>query len=138
MRKFKLHKISYKRVGFPTFLYDKKLQFYIDICTRRIISKKSSVSYTLYLHIYFLSNPLHASIEKDIAPVCYENNETKVIWKFRLLPQFLKLVPSYIDSLQILYMWHSIFAIVFFRQSKKRRAIRSSYLTILLSIPAAL
>ena len=24
-------------------------------------------------------NPLHASIEKDIAPVCYENNETKVI-----------------------------------------------------------
>ena len=80
MRKIKLHKISYKRVGFPTFLYDKNLQFYIDICTRRIISKKSSVSYTLYLHIYFLSNPLHASIEKDIAPVCYENNETKVTW----------------------------------------------------------
>lgn len=35
--------------------------------------KKSSVSYTLYLHIYFLLNPLHTSIGKDIAPVCYSS-----------------------------------------------------------------
>ena len=61
----------------------------------------------------FLLNPLHASIEKDIAPACYENNETKVTWIFLLLPQFLRLVPFYIDSLQILYMQHLIFAIVF-------------------------
>lgn len=61
----------------------------------------------------FLLNPLHTSIEKDTAPVYYENNETKVTWIFQLLPQFLRLVPSYIDSLQILCMQHLIFEIVF-------------------------
>ena len=29
------YKISYKNVGKPTFLYDKKPTFYIDICIRK-------------------------------------------------------------------------------------------------------
>ena len=43
--------------------------------------QKNHLFHIPYIYTYiFLSNPLHASIEKDIAPVCYENNETKVTW----------------------------------------------------------
>ena len=79
-----------------------------------IIISKNHLFHIPYIRTYIFGlNPLHTSIEKDIAPVCYENNETTVTWKFRLLLQFLRLVPFYIDSLQILCMQHLIFKIVF-------------------------
>ena len=68
----------------------------------------------------FFENLINKNIElqgyaanKEQLILALENNETKVTWKFRLLPQLLRLVPFYIDSLQILYMQHLIFEIVF-------------------------
>ena len=81
MRKIKLHKISYKRVGFPTFLYDKKTYNFILTFAHDASFQKNHLFHIPYIDACtFLLNPLHASIEKDIAPVCYENNETKVTW----------------------------------------------------------
>ena len=50
------------------------------------IAAEAGISKSLLFHYFhnklemyiFLLNPLHTSIEKDIAPVYYENNETKV------------------------------------------------------------
>ncbi len=79
MRKIKLRKISYKRVGFPTCLYDKKPTIFIDRFAHDASFQKNHLFHIpyIYTYIFFVKSLCILPIEKDIAPVVRKNTEDK-------------------------------------------------------------